>query len=97
VRGAADGRAGGGLTEDLMLIFDQFPNRSYAEQFASAVRGSFGRTSIVCDSQNEADQHDPFPFELKPPIVLVERNQNRAGESPIEKLAVEFEGRFAGT
>lgn len=80
-----------------MLIFDKFPTRSHADQFASAVRGSFGRSVVVCESQEESNRHDPFPFELKPPIVLVERNEAYSGEEPIERLVVEFEGTFAGT
>jgi hypothetical protein len=85
-----------------MLIFDNFPNHAVADDFAMHVRDSFGRATRVCNSRNEFDKHELFPFELQPPMVLVERDKidcdpSSELESKIEALVEEFEGRFAGT
>jgi hypothetical protein len=82
-----------------MLIFDQFPTRKRAEDFAGHLRDTFGRATRVCDSQEESNKHDPFPFELQPPIVLVERDVEIGSklESKIERLVAQFDGAFAGT
>ena len=80
-----------------MLIFDQFPDRSKAEAFAQKVRDDYQRTAHVCDSQEESNVIDIFPFELFPPIVLVSRNDDCSGETVIEILATHFGGSFAGT
>ena len=72
-----------------MLIFDSFPSRSKADAFANAVDAS-----RVCASQMESDSYDPFPFLLRPPIVLVERGDN---EEEVIRKVEEFGGVFAGT
>lgn len=58
----------------MSLIFDRFPSPDAAAVFMAAVhelepeldRQVFGTVA-------ESDAHDPFPFELTPPIVHVER------------------------
>ena len=86
----------------IMLIFDNFKNLEVADDFAIHVRDSFGRAARVCSSRDEFDKHELFPFELQPPMVLVERDKTDCDpssklESKIEALVEEFEGRFAGT
>lgn len=78
-----------------MLIFDYFPNRTAAENFAQEVTSRFGLWAAVFDSQDESNEVDLFPFVLSPPIVLVERDE--AKEEAVERLVETFEGRFAGT
>lgn len=80
-----------------MLIFDSFASMECAKQFAQHVETDFGRKALVFDSQDESDKWDPFPFELFPPIVLVERDDQYSGEKPIEASVVQFSGVCAGT
>ena len=80
-----------------MIIFDQFPDQEHANKFAAHVRDTLGRTSFVYDSQVESNKHDPFPFQLQPPIVLVERAATPEKESEITALVENFQGAFAGT
>jgi hypothetical protein len=77
-----------------MLIFDKFSSREQAEAFAATTTKRFGLETIVCDSHEESDQIDPFPFRLYPPIVLVERGHK---EQELERSVQGFGGRFAGT
>lgn len=79
-----------------MLVLDSFPSYEQANAFASMVRKKFGLRITVCDSQIESDMVDPFPFELTPPIVLVERTEGEV-EDAIERSVGKFHGRFAGT
>lgn len=79
-----------------MLIFDSFPTRERAEAFVAAVR-SQGRIANVYDSQDESNAADPFPFILRPPIVLVERLSGYVGEREIEAMVRGYGGDFAGT
>ena len=80
-----------------MLIFDKFTSRSRAITFAEQVRKRFGREATVCDSQEESDAIDPFPWVLAAPIVLVERDDERTLENEIETLGEQFTGTYAGT
>jgi hypothetical protein len=77
-----------------MLIFDRFPSRLRAEEFALDVAEKFYLKAYLYDSQDtmhedferqlaqaaagkEVEQTSTlFPFELTPPIVLVERPQH---------------------
>lgn len=80
-----------------MLIFDQFQTQGDAEKFADHAK-SLGRQAFVCASQEESNKHDPFPFKLTPPIVMVERRENDvAAEKLLEEKVDEFNGAFAGT
>jgi len=86
-----------------MLIFDKFPDKAQAEQFAAAIREEFYLRAWIYMSQDESDQVDPFPFVLDPPIVLVERPNGLSTaraiqrETKIEKRVKTFGGDFAGT
>lgn len=77
-----------------MLIFDSFPSKAQAKKFASSVANSFQLASSVHNSQESSDEEDPFPSELSPPIVLVERGNK---DKEIIELVSEFGGSFAGT
>lgn len=79
-----------------MLIFDRFKDKEQAKNFAAAVSSKFKLKCHVCDSHEEANKIDVFPFELDPPIVLVERASEKT-ESGVTNLAKEFGGTFAGT
>ena len=79
-----------------MLIFDRFPSRDKAEAFASAVTQRDGLSATVYDSQDESNAVDPFPFQLHPPIVLVERSLPSI-EQALEKWVSVFGGQVAGT
>jgi hypothetical protein len=90
-----------------MLIFDNFATRKQAEAFAAAHNGQ------VFDSQEESNAVDPFPFELRAPIVLIDRpnlsgilgieNEDEAVkmeqriEADIIKDVEMYGGTFAGT
>ncbi len=81
-----------------MLIFDKFVTARRAKPFAADVAKQFQREAVVCDSQDESDKHDPFPFVLSPPIVLVQRDYDTyANEPEIRRLAAKHGGCFAGT
>ncbi len=84
-----------------MLIFDKFPSEKHADKFALFARDIFNRETRVFLNQDEADKYDPFPFELVPPIVIVERERDveRRGkdEKLLEVLVVKFNGVFEGT
>lgn len=56
-----------------MLIFHRFKSRESAERFAITVKNTFNLGATIHASQEESNQIDPFPFQLEPPIVLVER------------------------
>lgn len=80
-----------------MLIFDRFPNRRKAAEFASRTNGG------VYFNQDASDIVDPFPSKLKPPIVLVPRAETADGdidpkkEDEIIAKVRKFRGQFAGT
>lgn len=87
-----------------MLIFDSFPDKKSAENFATTVAAIFnGLKGSVYDSQDKSNRVDPFPFVLNPPIVLITRPEYKDidleynVERFIEKLVIKFDGEFAGT
>lgn len=80
-----------------MLIFDRFETMEQARQFALKATAETGLGAVVCESQEESDGIDPFPFELVPPIVLVDRHDSGSVEQLVMRLAPEFGGEFAGT
>lgn len=94
-----------------MLIFDKFPNKTKAEEFALAAKQiqgftkGFVRTAQVFDNQEQSDEVEFFPYELNDgPVVLVNRDmtfdapcEGYPGEIEIEQLATKFGGSFAGT
>jgi hypothetical protein len=92
------------------LFFDEFPTAARAEEFARAAAERFGRKTAVWDDQDamsdacvawvrgESDVlADIFPWELVPPIVLVERNASLDGEREIKGFAKQYGGTYAGT
>lgn len=79
-----------------MLIFDSFSSRDRATAFAESVRRQLEVTAHVCDTQEEVQRHDAFPFELAVPAVVVERTFD-AVEELAEVLVENFGGRYAGT
>jgi len=83
--------------ERQMLIFDSFPDRQAAEDFATHLQNEEKLGSSIYDSQDESNKVDPFPFELKPPIVLVSRLGWTKDELRVQRSVLKFKGRFAGT
>lgn len=58
----------------MSLIFDRFPSTEHAAMFAGAVERAEPELEVLCYSTvAQAQAHDPFPGELAPPIVHVER------------------------
>lgn len=80
-----------------MLIFDQFATRGLAEQFAATVRTKFGLEAIIYDDVDKANEADPFPFPLVPPIVHVERPEDETVEREVQKFVRSYDGIFVGT
>lgn len=90
-----------------MLIFDEFPSEDAAREFMEQIRVQHGRDTWLFMSQEESDELDPFPCELTPPIVYVERHErphtvaarqrDTQSEEKIVRLVEEFGGSFAGT
>ena len=87
-----------------MLIFDSFDSVEKARGFSAYVQDNFQQEAHVCDSVEEADEIDPFPFELFPPVVLVARDWRGLGndaelarEDDVIASVRQFGGRFAGT
>jgi len=82
-----------------MYIFDNFPDRAAADAFANDVRclGPWFAQSMTFDKRR--DDLDPFPFELVPPVVYVDRNSDDDTEQEawLEALARERGGKYAGT
>jgi hypothetical protein len=103
------------------LIFNRFENRRDADAFAKYVTEKYGRKVSVYDSQAvsqgvnggcpsdepepDDEVHDVFPFQLDPPIVLVERlwaadqvtTLKIADEDTIIDDVEKYKGVFAGT
>lgn len=81
-----------------MMIFDNFPSREKAEDFAAAVKKNYNRECWVHDTQESSNAQDPFPYRLDPPVVLVERDYNHfTWEEEIAALVKQYGGTYAGT
>jgi hypothetical protein len=82
-----------------MMIFDGFPIEAKAHEFAEHVKNVFGREAIVCLTEEEAREHDLFPFDINPPVVMVDRDGTNFGPEKdiIEAARLLFGGEFAGT
>lgn len=80
-----------------MHIFDGFPSRRHAERFASFLERTTGRTATVADEQR--DDLDPFPYELQPPIVYLERAEldGLDGDQALDDAVDSFGGKYVGT
>jgi len=68
----------------------------HARGFAEHVTERFGLDAKVFMDWREADAHDPFPFVLVTPIVLVER-AGEATERLLVSIAEACGGVYAGT
>ena len=79
-----------------MLIFDDFLSERTAQDFAANCKRKFARKAVVCQNQDESDAIDPFPFALRSPIVLVERDPLEVEDEIIREVE-SFNGTFAGT
>lgn len=81
-----------------MLIFDHFENERKAVEFAQAVRAKYPKLECHCHAAWwDAYDCDPFPFDLEPPIVHVERSEISGVEDNVMTLVSQFGGTFAGT
>lgn len=58
------------------LIFDRFPSHECAEAFRVAVKEKFKLDGQIFDTVTAAQKHDPFPFQLEPPIVHIDRHDD---------------------
>lgn len=84
----------------MSMIFDRFPTRERGEAFRAAVKVEIGLDGQVFDTVAAAQEHDPFPFRLDPPIVHIDRSGEGltgAVEKRVIALAASFGGTFAGT
>lgn len=81
----------------MSLIFDRFPSMERAQAFAAHVEATFSHETQVFDSQERANENDPFPFKLDGPIVHVERFEDYSHEDEIIQAVRSFDGTFAGT
>jgi hypothetical protein len=93
----------------MSLIFHSFPNDIAACSFGGNVKSLHGLEWALCSAQAQANAIDPFPYELTPPIVLIERpsegedreeygvTEGSELEDEIELFVVHFGGKFAGT
>jgi hypothetical protein len=80
----------------MSMLFDGFSDRKDAAAFAAAVKSRFGLDTAIYDTRAASDEADPFPFELTPPVVHVERAE-AAIEDAVENFVLRFNGVFAGT
>jgi hypothetical protein len=80
-----------------MLIFDSFPTRTAAILFAAAAATEHELDVAVYLSNAAAQAADPFPHELHPPVVHVERDDDHRVELAVEHLVEAFGGVFRGT
>jgi hypothetical protein len=80
----------------MCLIFDRFASREQAEAFARAASQDFDLLACIYDTEQEAQEVDPIPVVLEPPIVHVARADLEL-EDRVEALVGAFGGKFAGT
>lgn len=85
----------------MSMIFANFAEKERADDFARAVTAKTGREALVFHSYEDADAHDPFPFQFELPCVHVERiwkdGEGCIGEEEAEAMVSEFGGEFVGT
>lgn len=80
-----------------MLIFDRFRDLAGANAFKANCSSMFGKSAEIFLDDNAAFVNDPFPYELDPPIVHVERDDDIDVEQQIIRSVALFQGEFAGT
>jgi hypothetical protein len=87
----------------MSLIFDSFPTMERAHAFQAEVKKRFNLDGQVFADAAEAFDHDPFPYEMKPPVVHIDRPGLRTTAIPftieqhIERLVEDYGGIFLGT
>lgn len=87
----------------MSMIFDQFKTRERAEAFAAEAKRVSELDGQVFDTQEEAFEHDPFPYELTGFIVHIDRPDSGSDrddaitETAVQRIAPEYGGIFAGT
>ncbi len=83
----------------MSLIFHRFRDAAWALSFAESVHVTWGREWVICSAQDDANCIDPFPYELTPPIVLIERlhEGDEENEALMEAAVAGFYGEMAGT
>lgn len=83
----------------MSLIFDRFKTEQDARRFIERVQQVRpGRGCQLFLDVDEAQENDPFPYALSPPIVHVDRVDDYDGEDEIRAVVSEFDGAvFAGT
>jgi len=80
------------------MIFDRFPSKRKAADFAVDVYTRFGLGVQIHTSEESARYVvHPFPCRLKPPVVLVDRSDDEPLEKTVEGLVNDFGGTYAGT
>jgi hypothetical protein len=80
-----------------MYIFDSFPSREAANRFVEQVADELELEATAYSEQR--DDVDPFPGQLRPPVVYVERpvDERLEVEEPLVVIAGSLGGRFVGT
>lgn len=87
----------------MSLIFDGFKTKRDAINFAEKQSITHGIGFQVFDTVEEAQEADPFPYELTAPIVHLDRETkdgvelDTATERQIAEVVGRFGGVFAGT
>ncbi len=81
----------------MSYIYDGFPSEPDAMAFAQDVIAASNASAAVFLTQDEANEHDPFPYRLTPPIVHVSREDQLLSEEALAQLARDHGVRFAGT
>ena len=82
-----------------MLIYDSFVDLESAKKCQVKLQKKFYCLSIITEDPEQARFLDPFPFELTPPILLVQRpiDDNPEIEKQITDYIIKNGGQFAGT
>lgn len=82
-----------------MLIYDSFDSVAQAQRFADWVRETTGRETTVFESADEAQDADPIPVALVPPVVHVERRDDDGidDDQDLANTCAEYGGVFVGT
>lgn len=86
----------------MSFIFDRFPAEQNARDFIGRVEIDHpGIGGLLFTDEAEAFEHDPFPFELVPPIVHIDRPDDPDADqdlcNELCQLVDEFNGAYAGT
>ena len=85
------------------MDFDNFTSYEKALKFAKAVRRQYQLDYAVLTNASWANDIDPVPFGMKPPVVLIARIVDDHNHILFEKeegiisLVKKYGGQFAGT